>query len=169
MPHRRSYGLSHRSAPRNDMQKFATCPQNSWALPVYCRKMSLHPLTHLRLLHTLRAPRPCNRRRVTVFCMSLRTSAHTCGNPFSPQGSLASWYHFGQIRNAFRIRPKYCISFCTTVRSADCHVAPLLAMTDRRRMHEWGWPPDRRKFTGYQSLSRRASSISMGISNHSKI
>ena len=77
MPHRRSYGLSHRSAPRNDMQKFATCPQNSWALPVYCRKTSLHPLTRLRLLHTLRAPRPCNRRRVTVFCMSLRTSAHT--------------------------------------------------------------------------------------------
>ena len=130
--------MSHRSAPRNDMQKFATCPQNSWALPVYCRKMSLHPLTHLRLLHTLRAPRPCNRRRVTVFCMSLRTSAHTCGNPFSPQRSLASRYYFGQIRSTFRIRPKYCFLPRLTAGVTDCHVAPLLAMTCRKRQRAGG-------------------------------
>ena len=37
--------------------------------------------------------------------------AHWRGNPFSPQRSLASWLLFGQIRRAFRIRPKYCFSF----------------------------------------------------------
>ncbi len=130
--------MPRRSAPRNDMQKFATCPQNSWALQVYCRKTSLHPLTRLRLLHTLRAPRPCNRRRVTVFCMSLRTSAHTCGNPFSPQGSLASRYYFGQIRSTFRIRPKYCPPPCPTAGVTDCPIAPLLAMTCRKRQRAGG-------------------------------
>ena len=31
-----------------------------------------------------------------------------CGNPFSPQRSLASWLLFGQIRDALRMRPKCC-------------------------------------------------------------
>ena len=47
------------------------------ALPVYCQKASLQSLTCHRLLHTLRAPRPCTRAHVPAFCMSLRTSAHT--------------------------------------------------------------------------------------------
>ena len=57
--------------------------------------------------------------------------AHWCGNPFSPQRSLASWLLFGQIRCAFRICPKCSFSFCGTARSTDCHVASLLAMTCR--------------------------------------
>ena len=114
-PHRRSYGLSHRSAPRNDMQKFATCPQNSWALPVYCRKTSLHPLTHLRLLHTLRAPRPCNRRRVTVFCMSLRTSAHTGVAIRSPRRE--AW-------QAGCCLGKFVTPYVFALSAAFCHVLP---------------------------------------------
>ena len=49
----------------------------------------------------------------------------------SPQKSLASWHHFGQIRSPFRIRPKYYSPLCPAARSADCHVASLLAMTCR--------------------------------------
>ena len=52
---RRSYGLPRRFAPRNDMQKLAACPHNTWALPVYCRKASLQPLTPGMFLRTLRA------------------------------------------------------------------------------------------------------------------
>ena len=42
--------------------------------------------------------------------------ATRCGNPFSPQGSLASWHCLGRIRNALRIRQKYSFSFCTAAR-----------------------------------------------------
>ena len=70
--------------------------------------------------------------------LSLRTSAHTCGNPFSPQGSLASWYYFGEIRSTFRIRPKYCFLPRLTAGVTDCHVAPLLAMTCRKRQRAGG-------------------------------
>ena len=63
--------------------------------------------------------------------LSLRTSAHTCGNPFSPQGSLASWLLFGQIRDALRIRLKRCFLPCTAAGVTDCPIAPLLAMTCR--------------------------------------
>ena len=70
---RRSYGLSRRFAPRNDMLKLAACPHNTWALPVYCRKASLHPRTPTRLQHVI-----------------ANQCAHWCGNPFSPQQYLAS-------------------------------------------------------------------------------
>ena len=50
MPCRKEYGLPRRFAPRNDMLKFAACPHNTWALPVYCRKASLQLLTRHRLL-----------------------------------------------------------------------------------------------------------------------
>ena len=73
--YRRSYGLPRRSAPRNDMQKLAACPHNTWALPEYCRKASLHPQARLRACH--HEPRPCTRAHLPVFSMSLRTSAHT--------------------------------------------------------------------------------------------
>ena len=46
-------GLPRRFAPRNDMQKLAACPHNTWALPVYCRKASLQPLTRHRLQHVI--------------------------------------------------------------------------------------------------------------------
>ena len=48
----KEYGLPRRFAPRNDMQKFAACPHNSRALPVYCRKTALHPQKRLFLLHS---------------------------------------------------------------------------------------------------------------------
>ena len=99
MPHRKEYGLPRRFAPRNDMLKLAAWPHKTRALPVYCRKASLHPQPRPRPLRTLRAPRPCTRRNASVFCMSLRASAlhpqkrcrllhvianqcaHWCGNP----------------------------------------------------------------------------------------
>ena len=91
-------------------------------------EMSPHPsalplLTPGMFLRTLRAKRSCTRRRVTAFSMSLRTPslhprtparflhviasqcAHWCGNPFSPQRSLASGLLFGQIRGAFPYSP----------------------------------------------------------------
>ena len=51
----------------------------------------------------------------------------------SPQGNFTNWQFLGQIRSAFRIRPKYCFSFCFTARRTDCHVASLLAMTCKRQ------------------------------------
>ena len=53
-----------------------------------------------------------------------------CGNPFSPQGNLASWLLFGQICDALRICLKRCFLPCTAAGVTDCHVASLLAMTD---------------------------------------
>ena len=147
--------MPRRFAPRNDMLKLAAWPHKTRALPVYCRKASLHPQPRPRPLRTLRAPRPCTRRNASVFCMSLRASAlhpqkrcrllHVianqcmgapqrgtlcgershkgalpcsglwpelgmadfgatrCGNPFSPQGNLASWQYLWQIRGTFPI------------------------------------------------------------------
>ena len=49
----------------------------------------------------------------------------------SPQGNLASWLLFRQIRIRFSvIRFRYRFLPCPTARSTDCHVAPLLAMTE---------------------------------------
>ena len=48
-----------------------------------------------------------------------------------PQGNLANWRYFRQIRSTSRIRPKYYFLSCLTAGSTDCHVAPLLAMTCR--------------------------------------
>ena len=105
---------------------------------------------HTRCAHTYQACH-CEPVRTHLPGLSLRTGAHTptriviasqCahwrGNPFSPQGSLASWYYFGQIRSAFRIRPKYCPPPCPTAGNTDCHVAPLLAMTCRKRQRAGG-------------------------------
>ena len=48
----------------------------------------------------------------------------------SPQGNLASWLLFRQIRIRFSvIRFRYRFLPCPTARSTDCHVASLLAMT----------------------------------------
>ena len=62
-------------------------------------------------------------------CEPVRTLAW---QSVSPQGNLASWPYFGQIRSPFRIRPKYYSPLCPAARSTDCHVASLLAMTCRR-------------------------------------
>ena len=73
---RRSYGLPRRFAPRNDMQKLAACPHNTWALPVYRRSaLATADTPPSSACHCVL--RSCNRRHASVFCMSLRTSAHT--------------------------------------------------------------------------------------------
>ena len=115
MPYRREYGLSHRSAPRNDMQKFATCPQNARALPVYCRKAPMLPLTRSRVLRTLRAKRSCTRRRATVFCMSLRASAHTGVAIRSPRRE--TW-------QAGCCLGKFVMPYVFALSAAFCHVLP---------------------------------------------
>ena len=73
---RRSYGLPRRFAPRNDMQKLAACPHNTWALPVYCRS-ALAPVGTFPPFACHCVLRSCNRSSASSFCMSLRTSAHT--------------------------------------------------------------------------------------------
>ena len=99
---------------------------------MYCRKASLQPLTCHHLLHTLRAPRPYNRRRASVFCMSLRTSAHTGAAIRIPAVKLDKLALLrANSYTLFRVCLKYCFLSCPTAESTDCHVAPLLAMTCR--------------------------------------
>ncbi len=74
--YRRSYGLPRRFAPRNDMQKLAACPHNTWALPVYCRS-ALAPVGTFPPFACHCVLRSCNRSSASSFSMSLRTSAHT--------------------------------------------------------------------------------------------
>ena len=105
---RRSYGLPRRFAPRNDMQKLAACPHNTWALPVYCRKASLQPLTPARLQHVIA------NHVLATEATSLPSACHC-----EPVRTLA-WQsvllavvhgksqHLRQIRNHPRIRLKCC-------------------------------------------------------------
>ena len=104
----RGYGLPRRFAPRHDMQKHAGWLHNTGR----CRCTA--------------GKRPCNRSSGANFRVPFAPNAlapahtsfllhvianqcaHWCGNPFSPQGNLASWQQFGRIRYALRIRPKYC-------------------------------------------------------------
>ncbi len=90
--------MPRRFAPRNDMQKLAACPHNTWALPVYCRKASLQPLTPGMFLRTLRAAslQPLTRVRlqhvianhplqplkpICLLHVIANQCAHWCGNP----------------------------------------------------------------------------------------
>ena len=126
--------MPRRFAPRNDMQKFAACPHNSRALPVYCRKTALHPQKRLFLLHSSAPNALATATTLPPFachCEPVRTLVRQSA---SPQGNPASWRYFRQIRSTSRIRLKYCSSLCTAARSTDCHVASLLAMTCRN-MH----------------------------------
>ena len=110
----RGCGLSRRFAPRND---------NGGT--------SLHPPARSRVPHTLRAKHPCTRAHVlpsACHCEPVRTLVWQSA---SPQGNLANWRYFRQIRSTSRIRPKYYFLSCLTAGSTDCHVAPLLAMTCR--------------------------------------
>ena len=85
-------------------------------IPGHCRgaagKASLQPLTPARLQHVI-----------------ANQCAHWCGNPFSQQGNLASWQYLWQIRSSCVFAGNSCFSFCPAAGDADCHVAPLLAMT----------------------------------------
>ena len=99
----RSYGLPRRFAPRNDMQKFAACPHNSRALPAYCRKTALHPQKRLFLLHSSAPNVLATATTLPPFachCEPVRTLVR---QSVSPQGNLAGWYYFGQIRMHFSV------------------------------------------------------------------
>ena len=68
------------------------------------------------------------------FCMSLRTSAHTGVAIRSPR--METWpvgTTLGKSVALPRIRLRCCSLLCAAAGDADCHVAPLLAMTCRRR------------------------------------
>ena len=89
--------MPRRSAPRNDSGGDVTAPQcpapaDTWHVFAHlARQTFLHPQTRYRLQHVI-----------------ANQCAHWCGNPFSPQRSLASGLLFGQIRDALRMRPKCC-------------------------------------------------------------
>ena len=106
--------MPRRCAPRNDMQKFVAHTRCKDVLP----RLFIHP-----------AAPPCTRAHVlpsACHCEPVRTLVWQSA---SPQGNLASWLLFGQIRDALRMRPKYYFLSCLTAGSTDCHVASLLAMT----------------------------------------
>ena len=100
-------------------------------------EMSPHPsalplLTPGMFLRTLRAKRSCTRRRVTVFSMSLRTSAHTgVAIRFPRREAWQVGCCLGKFVALSRIRLRRCFLLCATAGVTDCHVAPLLAMTCR--------------------------------------
>ena len=76
--------------------------------------------------------RPYNRRRVAVFSMSLRTSAHTgVAIRFPRREAWQVGCCLGKFVALSRIRLRCCFLLCATAGEADCHVAPLLAMTCR--------------------------------------
>ena len=90
----------------------------------------MHSQARLRLLHVI-ANHPLHpQKRTRLLHVIANQCAHWCGNPFSPQRSLASWHYFGQIRGTLsRIRLRHCPPSCPTAGVTDCHVASLLAMT----------------------------------------
>ena len=100
-------------------------------------EISPHPsalplLTPGMFLRTLRAKRSCTRRRVTVFSMSLRTSAHTgVAIRFPRREAWQVGCCLGKFVTLSRIRLRRCFLLCATAGEADCPVAPLLAMTCR--------------------------------------
>ena len=116
MHYRKENGLPRRFAPRNDMQKLAACPHNTWALPGCCRKASLQPLTPARLQHVIanNVLATADTRQISAcHCEPVRTLVWQSA---SPQKCLASWQLFGQTRYALRICPKYCFPLCATAR-----------------------------------------------------
>ena len=117
-PSLRGRGLPRRFAPRNDMQKFAACSHCKDALGQ--KRGTFHPCPEVR-------------KPTRFMDVIANQCAHWCGNPFSPQRSLASWHYFGQIRGTLsRIRLRHCPPSCPTAGVTDCHVASLLAMTCKR-------------------------------------
>ena len=94
-------GLPRRYAPRNDMQKHAACPHRQGR----CTRQNCH-----RLRTFPRVPPPCTRWRVPVFCMSLRTSAHTGVAIRVPAGKGNDKCAFGRIRSIFSYSPKVLLS-----------------------------------------------------------
>ena len=144
MPCRKENGLSRRFAPRNDMQKVGRCARvqgrNDMQKVGRCARVQGRNDMQ-KLAGCLRLPGGAARvlpESVLTIADALPSSACHCEpvrtlvwQSASPQGNLASWPYFGQIRSAFRIRPKYYSPLCPAARSTDCHVASLLAMTCR--------------------------------------
>ena len=92
--------------------------------------MPLHTPAHLLLVLANHPLHP--QKRTRLLHVIANQCAHWCGNPFSPQRSLASWHYFGQIRGTLsRIRLRHCPPSCPTAGVTDCHVASLLAMTGK--------------------------------------
>ena len=134
--------VQERAAMAN-LQLFRICPKYYFSLCAAAGETDCHvasllamtvgevlaPVDTPCLLHTLRAPRPCTRAHVPAFSMSLRTSAHTGAAIRFPAGKLGNLALLRANSQLFRIRPKYCFSFCATAGVTDCHVASLLAMT----------------------------------------
>ena len=81
----RGGGLPRRSAPRNDMLKFAACPHmQERHIKQTCSVYAFSLAPHLLAPAETHPPsachcelRPCTRARLPAFCMSLRASAHT--------------------------------------------------------------------------------------------
>ena len=80
---------------------------------------------------SLRTPSLHPRTRPS-FCMSLRTSAHTgVAIRFPRREAWQVRCCLGKFVTLSRIRLRCCFLLCATAGEADCHVAPLLAMTCR--------------------------------------
>ena len=83
------------------------------------------------LLAMTEGGRPCTREHLSVFSMSLRTSAHTCGNPRPRRGTWQVGSTSGKFVALFRICLRHCSLVCAAAGVTDCHVASLLAMTGK--------------------------------------
>ena len=97
----RGCGLPRRFAPRNDSGEVSSRPVPSLPCTAATQQVSTHP-TRPTALHPLT-------RRYLLHVIA-NQCAHWCGNPFSPQRSLASWYCFGQIRSTFPYSPEVPLS-----------------------------------------------------------
>ncbi len=73
--------------------------------------------------------RPCTREHVPVFCMSLRTSAHTGVAIRVPAGKANKLAILWANPQHLSYSPKVFPFAMSCRRVTDCHVAPLLAMT----------------------------------------
>ena len=116
-------------------------PCNCKSASSFCippRQTLLHPLTPGKVLHALAQTSLHPRTRLFLQHVIANQCAHWCGNPFSQQGNLASWQYLWQIRSSCVFAGNSCFSFCPAAGDADCHVAPLLAMTCRRQQRVCG-------------------------------
>ena len=129
--------MPRRFAPRNDMQKLAACSHCKDALPGQIpTRLCVHPAAPLctrRSAFVFCIPSrqaPLHPRTRPSFCMSLRASAHTGVAIRSPR--METWpvgTTLGKSVALPRIRLRCCSLLCAAAGDADCHVAPLLAMT----------------------------------------
>ena len=119
-PYRRRSGLPRRFAPRNDRQKLAACPrlqlratsQTRSRLRIrlkccfsFCAAAGVTDCPVASLLAMTMGGRTCTRAHVfpsACHCEPVRTLVRQSA---SPQGNLANWHHFRQIRSTFPYLP----------------------------------------------------------------